>query len=261
MGRFSARLWAGAAAVVLLAAPQPAIAQTDEIQVYDGGLARPGVFNLTLHANFTPSGLKIPAFAGAVVADKSLNGVPEWAYGVNSWFELGLYLPLLSRDKNTGWGIDGVKLRTLFAVPDADERAFFYGANLEFSRNAKRWDSTRFTSEVRLIVGWHLKRVDIIVNPIFDTAYDGIGNLDFAPSARVAYKVTPALAVAVEEYADFGPLRRLHAGREQSHALYGVVDYDGKLLDVEAGIGVGLTPATDKLTFKVILSRDLNSRK
>ena len=28
--------------------------------------------------------------------------------------------------------------------------------------------------------------------------------------------------------------------------------------DVEAGVGFGLTPATDKVTLKLILSRDLN---
>ena len=160
--------------LALLAIPRLALAQADEIQVYDGGLAAPGVFNLTCHNNFTPKGVKTPAFPGAVTADKSLNGVPEWAYGVTNWFEAGLYLPLYSHDEDMGWGIDGFKLRTLFAVPNADDRTFFYGANFEFSFNAKRWDTTRFTSEIRPIIGWHLKPVDIIVNPIVDTAYDGL---------------------------------------------------------------------------------------
>ncbi len=33
-----------------------ASAQTDEIQVYDGEIAAPGIFNLTWHNNFTPMG-------------------------------------------------------------------------------------------------------------------------------------------------------------------------------------------------------------
>jgi hypothetical protein len=74
--------------------PAAVYAQADEIQVYDGGLAEPGVFNITLHNNFIAKGIPTPAFPGAVAADKSFNGVPEWAYGVNRWFELGLYLPL-----------------------------------------------------------------------------------------------------------------------------------------------------------------------
>ena len=172
----SALRWIVAAALALLTVPSPAFAQTDEIQVYDGGLAPVGTFNLTVHNNFTPRGLTTPAFPGAVVADKSFNGVPEWALGVTPWFEAGLYLPLYSRDKTSSFGLDGFKLRALFAVPNADGRRFFYGANFEFSINAHRWDEQRFTSEVRPIIGWHLKPWDVIINPIVDTAYDGLGN-------------------------------------------------------------------------------------
>src|SRR6266550_4531655 len=51
----------------------------------------------------------------------------------------------------------GVKLRMLFAVPRADDRTFFYGVNFELSYNAKHWDPTRDTSEIRPIIGWHLQ--------------------------------------------------------------------------------------------------------
>src|SRR5713101_9833436 len=97
--------WLAAIAVTFLAVPGLAVAQTDEIQVYDGGLAAPGIFNLTLHSNFTPRGVTTPAFPGAVVADRSFNGVPEWAYGVTDWFEAGLYLPLYTHDTHIGWGL------------------------------------------------------------------------------------------------------------------------------------------------------------
>jgi hypothetical protein len=246
--------------VALLAAPALAFAQTDEIQVYDGGLAPVGVFNLTVHSNFTPQGLTTPAFPGAVVADKSFNGVPEWALGVTRWFEAGLYLPLYSHDQASGWGLDGFKLRALFAVPNADDRKFFYGANFEFSINAHRWDTTHFTSEIRPIIGWHLKPWDIIVNPIVDTAYDGVKNLEFVPATRVAYNFTSGWTAAVEEYDDFGPIHAFAPAGEQAHQLFGVVDRSWKGWDIEAGVGVGLTDATDRLTLKLILARDLNKR-
>src|SRR5262245_59856236 len=116
-----------------LAIPAIARAPTAEIQVYDGGIAPVVVFNLTLHNNFTPIGIATPAFPGAVVADKSWNGVPEWALGVTPWFEAGLYLPLYSRDKDMGWGLNGFKMRTLFAVPDADNRKLVFGWNFGYS--------------------------------------------------------------------------------------------------------------------------------
>jgi len=180
--------------VALLASPRSAAAQADEIQVYDGGLSPKGTFNLTLHNNYTPSGSTIPAFPGGIATDHSWNGVPEWALGVTDWFEAGLYLPLYSigtRSGGSGPVLDGFKLRFLFAVPRADDRTFFYGANFEFSYNARHWDTRRITSEVRPIVGWHLRPVDVIFNPILDYSYDGLKNLDFAPATRVAYNVSP----------------------------------------------------------------------
>jgi hypothetical protein len=254
--RFVAR---GIIVLGILIVPAAALAQTDEIQVYDGGLAEVGQFNLTFHTNFTPDGLKAQA-PGQLSANKSFNQVPEWAYGVTNWFEAGLYLPLYNRDTNLGWGYNGFKLRALFAVPNADDRKFFYGANFEFSINQKRWDASRFTSEVRPIIGWHLKPVDVIINPIVDTSYDGFKNLDFAPSMRVAYNVSDVWAVAAEEYADYGPLHDLAGRHDQVHQVYGVVDYNGTV-NVEAGVGFGLTNASDSLTFKLILSYDLNKRK
>jgi hypothetical protein len=252
--------WLVLAVLPLATMPATVFAQTDEIQVYDASLAPQGMFNLTYHTNFTPSGLRAPAFPGGVEADKSFNQVPEWAYGVTEWFEAGLYMPLYSRDPHLGWGINGAKVRLLFAVPHADDRRFFYGSNFEFSYNARRWDSSRFTSEIRPIIGWHLHPVDIIINPILDTAYDGFKNLDFAPASRIAYNVNSAWAAAVEEYGDFGPLHQFYPRREQSHQLYGVVDYNGTF-GIEAGIGFGLTQGSDNVVFKLIVTRDLNARR
>jgi hypothetical protein len=48
-----------------------------------------------VHSNFTPRGVSTPAFPGAVIADRSFNGVPEWALGVTPWFEAGSVLASL----------------------------------------------------------------------------------------------------------------------------------------------------------------------
>jgi hypothetical protein len=254
----------GLTVVFLLLLAKLTSAQTDEIQVYDASIAARGVFNLTLHDNFTPVGTQLPAFAGALIADKSFNGVPEWAYGVTDWFEAGLYFPLYSIGKTSGHDtaamFNGAKIRTLFVAPHADDRKFFYGVNFEFSVNAKHWDTSRFTSEVRPILGWHLDPIDIVVNPILDTAYDGAGNLDFAPATRVAYNWSKRWAVAVEEYDDFGPVHHFHPLDAESHELWGVVDRRIGQISVEVGAGVGLTSASDRFTLKLILSRDLNQR-
>ena len=162
-----------AVVLFLMAGAATALAQTDEIQVYDADIAEPGVFNLMVHNNFTPEGLKTPRFPGGLVPNQTLNGVPEWAYGVTDWFEQGLYLPLYSVANGSGPTLDGFKVRELFVVPHAAEQTFFYGINFEFSYNAKHWDADRSTSEIRPIIGWHLWKFDFIINPILDNSWKG----------------------------------------------------------------------------------------
>jgi hypothetical protein len=246
-------------AIVMVTTAATAIAQTDEIQVYDAAIAEVGKFNLMVHNNFTPDGRKTPAFPGGVESNGALVGVAEFAYGVTDWFEQGLYLPLYSFSKNDGATFNGFKLRWLFVKPHAAEQKFFYGANFEFSVNQRQWDPRHFTSEVRPIVGWHLHPVDIIVNPIVDTAFaGGLKSLDFAPSERVAYNFSAKWAGAIEEYADYGPLRRIYSASEQMHQIWAVIDHTGKFVNIEAGVGFGLTSASDKVTLKLMVSRDLN---
>lgn len=248
---------------LIIAAPPALLSQTDEIQVYDAKIAPTGVFNLMVHSNFTPIGRKIPDFPGAIIADHSFNGTAEWAYGVTDWFEQGLYLPVYSvYSEGRNATLNGFKLRELFVRPNAADHKFFYGVNFEFSVNALYWEGKRITSEVRPIVGTHLSRWDLIFNPILDTDYTGgPGNLEFVPATRVAYNVNKTWALAAEEYADIGPLRQFRALPDQSHEVWAVMDYGGKSWYVEAGFGIGVTGAADRLTLKLMVARDLNRRR
>ena len=99
--------------------------------------------------------------------------------------------------------------------------------------------------------------MDFIINPIFDNSWKGFKNLDFAPSVRIAYNVSKTWAVAVEEYADFGVIQSILPANQQSQQLFGVIDYKGELVNIEAGLGFGLTGASDRLVAKLILSWDL----
>ncbi|HEY1874052.1 MAG TPA: hypothetical protein VGG67_06595 [Steroidobacteraceae bacterium] len=232
-------------------------AQTDEIQVYDAEITAPGHFNLTWHNNFTPSGRTEPAFAGGIVPDHALNGVPEWAYGVTPWFEAGLYLPIYTLTRDGELLFDGAKLRALFVVPHAHDRTFFYGINFELSYNTPHWDPSRFAGEMRTIVGVHLGRFDVILNPIVDTDFNGVGNLEFVPAVRVAWNPGRKFAYALEEYADFGPLQHFKPSDQQSHTLFAVIDYGSSSHGVEFGVGRGLTPASDTWVLKLMFMQDL----
>jgi hypothetical protein len=255
MNTFSLRMMLMLIAVHLVA--RPTFAQTDEIQVYDAAIAPTGTFNLALHDNYTTSGSKSPAFPGGIVPDKSLNGVAEWAYGVAPWFEGGLYFPLYSITRDGGVLYNGFKLRTLFVTPNAAERELFYGVNFEFSFNTAHWDQREYTSEIRGIVGTHLGRFDFIVNPIVDNSWNGISNLEFVPETRIAFAVSTKYKLAIEEYDDFGHVSHFLPSSRQTHQLFGVIDINTPWVGIEAGVGAGLTTATDHRVIKLILSKDL----
>jgi hypothetical protein len=262
MRRLSANGWRlGLLAVALLAAPLASWAQTDEIQVYDAEIAGQGIFNLMIHTNFTPIGRKTPDFAGAIVANDSVNGAAEWAYGVTPWFEQGLYLPVYSfHSTNQGATINGFKIRELLVRPHAHEHKFFYGLNFEFSVNKLYWEDKRITSEFRPIIGAHLGRWDLIYNPIVDTNYTGgVKGLQYNPAGRMAYNFNDKWALALEEYDGFGPLRAFVPQDQQFHETWLTVDRKGGFVDVETGAGVGWSGGADRVTLKLMLSRDLNS--
>ena len=110
-------------------------------------------------------------------------------------------------------------------------------------------------------MGLRLHQVDLIFNPIVDTDYTGgFGNLEFVPAGRVAYNLNDNWAIAAEEYDDFGPLRNSRPLDDQFHEIWAVMDHTSKFVDIETGVGVGLTAGADKLTFKLMLSRDINPR-
>jgi len=247
-------------AIALALFPKAAHAQTDEIQVYDAEIEDQGKFNVMVHNNFTPIGRKIADFPGGIIPNHSDNGAVEWAYGVKDWFEQGLYLPVYTAySDGRGGTLNGFKIRELFVKPHAHDQTFFYGVNFEFSVNYKYWESKRITSEVRPIVGLHLHPVDIVFNPIVDTDYTGgFKNLEFVPATRIAYNVNDKWAAAVEEYADCGPLRHFLPGNDQLHEVWAVMDRSSKTVSIETGIGFGVTAGADKITLKLMLSRDLN---
>jgi hypothetical protein len=231
-------------------------AQTDEIQVYDAEITQVGHFNLTWHNNFTPSGRTEPEFPGGVVPDHALNGVTEWSYGVTEWFEQGLYLPLYTLTADGRLLFNGVKVRELFVVPHAHDRTFFYGINFELSYNKPHWETSRYSGEIRPIVGVHLGHVDLIVNPIVDTQFNGPGKLDFAPAARAAYNFTK-FTVALEYYGDYGPLEQFNPPSERSQSVFAVVDFGNSSNGIEFGVGKGLTHATDNCVIKLMWMHDL----
>ena len=179
-----------------------------------------------------------PRFPGGIVPNHTLNGVPEWAYGVTDWFEAGLYLPLYSISGSGALTYNGFKVRTLFVKPDAANQRFFYGVNFEFSCEHRALGSKpQHAGDPRHHrLASRVIRDDRQSDPRQFLPRDS-ARLDFAPASRLAYNLNKTWAIAAEEYDDFGPLRGFHPASQQQHQLFAVFDYGGKPWTIEGGAG------------------------
>ncbi len=249
--RQSERLRVGVAVFALCAMPTEPARATDEIQVYNAGIAAVGQFTIQQHLNYVPLGVKEPQFPGGLISHNSINGTPEFAYGVTDWWEVGLYLPFSIQDQK--FYSDAFKLRTLFVSPHADQRDFFYGVNFEFSNETPPFAQTRFAMEIRPIIGVRNATYEFIVNPIVDIGFGKFGEADFAPAARLARKFDQDLYAGFEYYADFGKIGDFLPFEQQQHTLFAVTDFKLGVFDVNFGVGYGLTPASDRWVVKTII--------
>jgi hypothetical protein len=224
----------------------------DEIQVYNAGIAEVGQWTYEQHLNFAAVGQTMPEFRGGFTSNHSLQGTPEFAYGITDWWEGGFYLPFAV----TGSGeflSDGAKIRSLFVTPNADKRNFFYGVNFELGYEMPQFAPTPWALEIRPIIGVRNKDWELIVNPIVDVSFGPSGEADFAPAARLARNLGEDRFIGLEYYSDFGKISNFLPLQQQSQQLYAVTDFKVKTVDVELGVGYGFTTGSDRLMFKAII--------
>ena len=241
------------AAIATQLAPRPAHA-IDEIQVYNASIAPVHTFSLQQHLNYVWSGSTSPDFEGSFAPYHSLNGTPELAYGVTPWWEIGVYAPF-SIDANGTLYSAGAKIRHLFVSPNADERKFFYGLNIELSFLTPPFSQSPAALEFRPILGVRDLGWEFIINPIVDASFGNMGSVDFAPAIRLARTVTKDVMLGLEYYSDFGALGNMALTAQQRHTLFAVTDFTVFGLDVNFGVGFGLTDASDKIVTKMIIGR------
>jgi hypothetical protein len=248
--RRSAALLLAASSLFLLG-PRPAHA-VDEIQVYNAEIAEVGQFTVQQHLNYTIDGRNYPDFPGGLVPNHALNGTPEFAYGVTPWLELGLYIPWAVNEQGQFLS-NAIKLRTLFVTPDAAKKDFFYGLNFEYDFPTPPFGPTRFAMEIRPIIGWRNPQWEFIVNPIMDLAFGAGGNVDFVPAARLARNLGEDRFIGLEYYTDLGAPGSFPSFQQQEHQLFAVTDFKVGKVDVDLGIGYGLTTGSDRWVAKAIL--------
>jgi hypothetical protein len=224
----------------------------DEIQVYNAEIASVGQWTYQQHLNYAAVGQNQPEVSGGFSSNHALQGTPEFAYGITDWWEAGFYLPFAVSGEGQFLS-DGAKIRSLFVVPDAAKRSFFYGINFELGYELPRFSSTPWGLEIRPIIGVHNTEWEFIVNPIVDVSFGAGGEADFAPAVRLARNLGEDRFIGLEYYADFGKIGSFLPLQQQNQQLFAVTDFKINKIDVELGAGYGFTPGSDRFALKAIL--------
>ena len=245
-----------AGALLIFAAASRAAFATDqvhdEIQVYNAEIADVGQWTLEQHLNYAAKGQTEPEFPGGFTSNHSLQGTPEFAYGITDWWEGGFYIPFAVSGSGQFLS-DGAKIRSLFVVPDAAKRNFFCGVNFELGYEMPRFSPKPWGLEIRPIIGVRNSDWEFIVNPIVDLSFGAGGEADFAPALRLARNLGADRYVGLEYYADFGKIGDFLPLAQQSQQLFAVTDFKVSKIDVELGAGYGFTPGSDRFVLKAIL--------
>jgi hypothetical protein len=120
-----------------------------------------------------------------------------------------------------------------------------------------QFSDAQWNMEIRPIIGVRKGDYEFIVNPIVDIGFGRNGDMVFAPAARFARNFGENFALGIEYYSDLGPFPNFVSLNEQQHNIYAVVDFKIGRFDVNAGVGYGLTPGSDRLMAKMIIGTDL----
>jgi hypothetical protein len=223
----------------------------DEIQVYNAQVAAVGQWTYQQHLNYA-IGQTLPEVPGGFSSNHAVQGTPEFAYGITEWWEAGFYLPF-AVNSDDQFLSDGAKIRSLFVVPDAAKRSFFYGVNFELSYELPRFSAAPWVLEIRPIIGVRNAEWEFIVNPIVDVSFGSGGEADFAPAVRLARNLGEDRFIGLEYYSDFGKIGDFLPLQKQSQQLFAVTDFKVDKFDVQLGAGYGFTMGSDRFVLKAII--------
>ncbi len=223
--------------------------------MYDGTANAPGVPGLELHANSILDGRR-DAVAPEIPQHHQSHFTLEPSLGLFPWWELGAYFQTATRGDG-GFEYAGVKLRSkLVMSPSVSERVRL-GVNFEVSLLPDHYDRDHWGTETRPIVAYEDEHWLFSFNPILDLALAGSdlrSGPSFAPAGMAVRKIEHVVSFGIEYYADFGAIAAPAPLREQEQYLFEVVNLLAvSHLELNAGVGEGLTAGSNPIVIKTIL--------
>ena len=153
----------------------------------------------------------------------------------------------------------GFKLRSKFVRPDWPSERLRWGVNLEVSDLPPSYEPSRWGAEVRPILAYTTPhgtlRFRLQSHPRLRSVGRGAsGWPSFEPALSALFVVEGLLSAGLEYYGDLGPIDQPAHLSAQQHYLFEVLNVlRWRRIELNVGVGEGLTAASNPLVFKMIV--------
>jgi hypothetical protein len=249
---------------LLLLAAMPALHSTAaraqgnyEIQVYGADTVPPKNTMLELHSNYTVSGQRY-VIDGVYPTEHQEHETIEITQGLTNWSEVGFYIFTSEQD---GHGVQwvGDHIRPRVRVPDSWHWPVGVSLSTEVGYQRAVYSPDTWTWEIRPIIDKAIDRWYFAFNPALERTWHGPDvkqGIGFAPGVKISYDFNRQISGGVEYYADYGRVGQFDSLHEQQQQIFAVTDLNlSPQWEINFGVGVGPTAATDHLIVKGILGR------
>jgi hypothetical protein len=231
-----------------------------EIQVYGSQTQLPGTTMFELHSNYTFNGEK-DVSKGVLPSNHALHETLEITTGVSNIFEMGVYL-FTAYIPGHGYQVVGSHLRPRIMAPATWKLPVGLSLSTEIGYQKAAFSSSTWSIELRPIIDKLWNKWYVSFNPTLGISlkskYDK-STPTFEPNLKVYYNLFRNAGIGIEYYGDIGYINNLEKFSEQSDAIF--ISYDllnNAKWEFNMGAGIGVTSATDRFVYKLILGRRIN---
>jgi len=214
-------------------------------------------FNATPNANSANAGQ---------ATKRAYTSETAFAYTFTDWYQLAIAIPVSlngvsgiipgNSGETVSW--NGLTVRNLFITPGADQRDIFYGLSVQFGYTPQNAafpaianTNTQFSAGLSPILGFHHEGFELILSPTLAFGLGSGAATALAPAARLTRKITETFDVGVEYASTLGGIGSISPLGQQAHIVYAVTDFKLGAVDVNLGIGYGLTTSSSGLATKL----------
>ncbi len=231
-----------------------------EIQVYGSDTVAPRNTMVELHSNFTANGQR-KTIDGVAPTHHAEHETIEITQGINDWSEVGFYI---FTDEQSGLGMQwvGDHIRPRVRVPEKWRWPVGVSLSTEIGYQRALFSPDTWTWEIRPIVDKQTGRWYYAFNPALERTWHGPDvnqGISFSPAAKISYDFTKKIAGGFEYYADYGNIMNIASLHNQQQQLFPAIDLNvSPDWEINFGVGIGPTAATDHWIVKGIIGRRFN---